>query len=342
MNATMERREGAARFRRSAGAAVAFASLLAVAGSADPVRSARNPNGDVALQRRIVLTFDDLPAQRASGLPEGRIASILPRLADELSAGEIPAIGFVNERKLRVDGELRPGRVRLLEEWLDAGLELGNHTYSHPDLHRVPLEQYLDDILHGEEVSRALVAAHGGQLRYFRHPFLHTGRDLDTKRAVERFLEERGYRVAPVTIDNSEWIFARAYDEALDRGDSELQRRLGVAYLDYMESMVAYYEDQSRALFEREIPQVLLLHANTLNADHLGALIERLHGRGYHFVDLDTVLEDPAYQSPDRYVGPAGITWLHRWALTRDVDRSLFAGEPRTPDWVEELAGIRE
>lgn len=342
MNATVDRREGAARFRCSVGAAVVLASLLGVAGSAHPVRSARNPSEDVAGQRRIVLTFDDLPAQRASRLPEGRIASILPRLADELAAGEIPAIGFVNEEKLRVDGELRAERVRLLEEWLDAGLELGNHTYSHPDLHRVPLEQYLDDILRGEEISRALVAERKGRLRYFRHPFLRTGTDLDTKQAVERFLGEHGYRVAPVTIDNSEWIFARAYDEALDRGDSELQRRLGVAYLDYMESMVAYYEDQSRALFGREIPQVLLLHANALNADHLSGLIERLRGRGYRFVDLDTALEDPAYDSPDRYVGPGGITWLHRWALSRDVDPTLFAGEPRTPDWVEQLAGIRE
>ena len=89
---------------------------------------------------------------------------------------------------------------------------------------------------------------------------------LENKIALEDFLEQHGYEVAPVTIDNSEWIFARAFDHALDQDDSNLQKRLGPEYVDYMLSMTAYYEDQSRSLFDREIPQILLLHANDLNA----------------------------------------------------------------------------
>ena len=164
----------------------------------------------------------------------------------------------------------------------------------------------------------------------------------DGHQAVEAWLSERGYRVAPVTIDNSEWIYARAYDVAADRGDRKLMTRLGGAYVDYMVEMTIYYEGQSRSLFDREIPQVLLLHANLVNALHLGQLIDRLEERGYTFIDLDSALADPAYNSPDTYSGAGGITWLHRWALTRGVDRSIFAGEPTTPEWVQELAGLRE
>ncbi len=40
--------------------------------------------------------------------------------------------------------------------------------------------------------------------------------------------------------------------------------------------------------------------------------------------------------------GSGGIAWLHRWALTRDADRSMFRGEPTTPEWVEEAAGLGE
>ena len=93
-----------------------------------------------------------------------------------------------------------------------------------------------------------------------------------------------------------------------------------------MVRMVEFYEGQSRGLFDREIPQVLLLHANALNANHLGELVTSFRQRGYQFIDLDTALEDPAYSSDDTYTGPEGITWLHRWAITRDVDRSLFRG----------------
>ena len=58
--------------------------------------------------------------------------------------------------------------------------------------------------------------------------------------------------------------------------------------------------------------------------------------------DLDEALEDSAYSSEDTYIGPGGLTWLHRWAITRDVDRSLFQGEPTTASWVQEVAGIQE
>ena len=294
------------------------------------------------VERRMAVTFDDLPAQRAQALPGVRVQAISTDLIELLVSEQVPAIGFVNEDKLYVDGVLDPTRVELLERWLEAGLELGNHTFSHPDLHRVSFDEFRRDVIRGEQVIRPLSDSRGGELRFFRHPFLHTGRDLETKLALEDFLTRRGYRVAPVTIDNSEWIFARAFDEALDRADTELQKRLSAAYVDYMEAMVVYYEGQSRALFDREIPQILLLHANALNGRNLPTLIERLRARGYEFVSLDAALADPAYRSDDTYVGPGGITWLHRWAITRDVDRSIFAGEPTTPDWVQDVAGIRE
>ena len=292
--------------------------------------------------RQMVLTFDDLPAQRAQSLPPARLVEITDGLLRVLARHEIPAIGFVNENKLESGGTVDPARVQLLERWLDAGLELGNHSYSHPDLHRLPLADFQRDVLKGEAVTRPLVESRGGKLRYFRHPFLHTGRDLETQRGLERFLAEHGYSVAPVTIDNSEWIFARAYDETLDRGDEDLRKRLGDAYVDYMERMVEYYEGQSQAILARDIPQILLLHANAINAHHLGRLIARLERRGYRFIDLETALEDPSYGSPDTYTGRGGITWLHRWAITRGVDRSTFQGEPTAPQWVQELAQIRE
>lgn len=292
--------------------------------------------------RRMALTFDDLPAQRAPGLPEERLQMITQSLLETLEQREVPAIGFVNEIKLYQDEQIVPGRVALLERWLEAGMELGNHTFSHPDLHLVSQEAFVADLRRGEEVSRSLAENHDIPYRYFRHPFLHTGRDLETKHSLEQTLGKLGYRVAPVTIDNSEWIFARAYDEALDRQDEGLQKKVGKEYIQYMLRMVRYYEDQSHGLFGREIPQVLLVHANDLNADYLDELLAALGDRGYEFIDLDLALTDPAFASADTYVGSGGITWLHRWALTRGVDGSFFKGEPITAQWVQDVAGIEE
>lgn len=314
--------------------------ILAVGVSEPSQASAQT--GVASPNRRIVLTIDDLPAQLAPGLSRERLQAITGPLLSTLQNQQVPAVGFVNEEKLYTGGKLDSSRIALLEQWLAAGFELGNHTFSHPDLHHTPLEEFQEDVLRGEKVSRPLAAVRHRPYRYFRHPFLHTGLDLENKIALEDFLEQHGYEVAPVTIDNSEWIFARAFDHALDQDDSNLQKRLGPEYVDYMLSMTAYYEDQSRSLFDREIPQILLLHANDLNARYLESLLSALAQRGYSFIDLETALEDPAYSSPDAYVGPGGITWLHRWALTRGVDRSFFAGEPTTPLWVQQLAGIEE
>jgi peptidoglycan/xylan/chitin deacetylase (PgdA/CDA1 family) len=219
-------------------------------------------------------------------------------------------------------------------------MELGNHTYSHFDLHRRPLDEFERDTVLGEEVTRPLLGERGRKLRYFRHPFLHTGRDFEVKRGLEAFLAARGYVVAPVTHDNAEWIFARAYANAGNRRDAAAQRRVVEAYIPYMEAKFDYFERQARKLFSREIPQVLLIHANSLNADTFGNLAAMMKSRGYAFIPLAQALEDPAYRSPDTFTGPGGITWLHRWALSRGGDSLVLPDEPRTPAFVLEIAGV--
>ena len=291
--------------------------------------------------RSVAVTFDDLPGATASVVGDGlpALEAMTRRLLAAVREARVPAIGFVNEGKLAPGGRREEARVALLNLWLDAGFELGNHTYSHLDLNHTPLSDFENDVRRGEEVTRALLKDRGKSLRYFRHPFLHTGRDLPTKVGLEAFLKARGCRVAPVTHDNGEWIFARAYAAAIQRGDTAAASKIAESYVPYMDAKFDYFERQSQALFGREIPQVLLIHANSLNADTFAALAAMMKMRGYSFVPLDRALEDSAYLSPDTYTGAAGITWLHRWALTRGPGLVL-PEEPQVPDWVMKEAGV--
>lgn len=284
-----------------------------------------------ASQRRMAITVDDLPVGPPSVHSLDEQTAITEDLLAVFERFSVPAIGFVNEDKLEVEGEVDPARVALLERWLEAGLELGNHGHAHLDLHRVEPERWMTDVLEGQRVLVPLLAGRGLEPRFFRHPFLHTGTSLEVKTRTEEFLAARGYRVAPVTIDNQEWVFGGAYARA---GAEAEKRRLGEAYVEYMEAMVAYYESQSRQILGEEIPQILLIHAYRLNADWLDELLERLVGRGYRFISLEEALEHPAFESPDRFVGTGGITWLHRWAITRGMPGSTFAGEPELPGWL--------
>ena len=103
------------------------------------------------------------------------------------------------------------------------------------------------------------------------------------------------------------------------------------AYLDYMERKLAYFESQSLKLLGREMPQIMLIHANRLNADHLESLLAMLQKRGYQFVSVENVLRDQAFSLGDTFTGRGGISCLHRWAWTRNVDKAFFAGEARGP-----------
>ncbi|HET6960355.1 MAG TPA: polysaccharide deacetylase family protein [Vicinamibacterales bacterium] len=292
-----------------------------------------------AAARSVAVTFDDLPI--AGVLPRDIDASrdLTRKLLGAVAAHHVPTIGFVNEDKLNAaNGVVDTQRVDLLKRWLEAGLELGNHSYSHADLHATALDAFESDVLKGERVTRELMQERGLRLRYFRHPYLHTGRDLEKKAQFERFLAEHGYRVAPVTIDNDEYVFAGAYDRSLARGNASLAARIADAYVPYMESKVEFFERNSRDLFGREIPEVLLVHANMLNAERFGDLASMFERRGYRFITLERALEDEAYRSPDTFVGTGGITWIHRWALTRGMPKTFYAGEPEAPAFVADAA----
>jgi len=105
----------------------------------------------------------------------------------------------------------------------------------------------------GEIITKKLMQAKGKTPRFFRHPYLHTGLSLPVKEGLNKFLFDTGYTIAPVTMDNDDYIFSRAYDLAFDKNDKRLMREIGAAYVPYLESKADYWERQSVKLFNREI-----------------------------------------------------------------------------------------
>jgi hypothetical protein len=175
------------------------------------------------------------------------------------------------------------------------------------------------------------MSARGRRLRYFRYPFLHVGEDLSKRRAFEAFLTGRGYVVAAVTIDNDEFVFAAAYDEALRRRDAATATKIADEYFRHVDQVCSFFEEVSRRVTGREMPQVLLLHANALNADHVSGVAELLVRRGYRFVPLEEALSDPAYRLPDDFVGSPGNSWFNHWEIT--AGRAPVATPP-PPAWI--------
>lgn len=281
-------------------------------------------------QREIVITIDDLPAANANVMTGQEIVDMTAKLLATLRDQKVPAVGFVNEKKLYKFGEV-DDRIKALSMWVDSGFELGNHTFSHASLNRVGLKEWEEEVVRGETVTRLLLTQHNMKLRYFRHPYLDVGRDLQTRREAEAFLVDRGYRIAPITMDAWDWMYAGVYEDARKRGDAALEQQLVSSYLSYTSAVFDYYEKFSKDLIGYEPPQILLLHGNWLEADHIGELLDLLRKRGYRFVTLQDALGDPAYSMPDQYVGEAGTNWLDHWAITRGQPPR---NTPVFPQWV--------
>ncbi|HEV2664852.1 MAG TPA: polysaccharide deacetylase family protein, partial [Blastocatellia bacterium] len=107
-------------------------------------------------RRVMAVTIDDLPYVNPAQLP------YLPnarRATDDilraLKSHRAAAVGFVNEGKLQGLGEVED-RTGLLKQWVDAGMTLGNHTYSHADFNALTVEQFQEEIIKGEVVTRKL------------------------------------------------------------------------------------------------------------------------------------------------------------------------------------------
>jgi peptidoglycan/xylan/chitin deacetylase (PgdA/CDA1 family) len=293
---------------------------------------AQSPN------RTVAITIDDLPVVSTRRDIENR-REITKKLLAHIKHAKVPAIGFVNENKLYAGENRDENQIDLLRMWLDAGLELGNHTYSHRSLNTIPLADYEADLLKGETITRELLSRRKKTPRYFRHPFLQTGRTMEIKQQFDKFLRDHGYSIAPITFDNADYIFSRAYDNAFDKKDVALMKRVGEAYVPYMEAKLEYWERQSTKLFGREITQTLLIHANFINSDYFDDLAAMFRRRGYKFVTLEEALMDDAYRLPDTYIGPAGISWLHRWAREKGKE-FIIPDEPKVPEFVLKASGF--
>ncbi|MFZ4622500.1 MAG: polysaccharide deacetylase family protein, partial [Bacteroidota bacterium] len=215
-------------------------------------------------EKCVAITMDDLPLNIASKVNNKELRRVTLRLLEQIDNYGVPVTAFVNEEKLIVDGWRDAERVKILKLWLDKDVDLGNHTFAHKSQNQVPVAEAKEDILKGERTIKELLAAKDEVPKYFRHPFLQTGRDSITRASITSFLDSLGYTIAPVTIDNAEWIFSSAYDKAIAQSDSMKMDSIGQEYLSYMQKKLRYYEWMSDTLFHRQIRQILLIHANRL------------------------------------------------------------------------------
>ncbi|MGA7829857.1 MAG: polysaccharide deacetylase family protein [Terracidiphilus sp.] len=237
----------------------------------------------------VALTFDDLPA--AGSLPPGQNRTkIATALTAELKANHLEGTyGFVNAIKLEND----PDAQQALRIWIDAGMNIGNHTWSHIALTRNTAEAFENEIA----LDEPALAQYGGtrDWHWFRYPYLWEGDTLEKRHAVRSYLHEHGYRVAQVTLDFEDYAWNDAYGRCSAKPDAEAIAWLKQSYLENATEYIKLGREEEHIAFGHEISNVLLLHATAFTTLMLPDLLHLLRKAGFRFDSLPQVEKNAAY-----------------------------------------------
>lgn len=307
--------------------------IIRAAVTAAVLASAAAPAQDREAAWEVAVTIDDIPMAGLFCNPADA-AVVNRKMLDTLAQYKVQATAFFTPGS-PCGGTAQTTPAALGALWRAAGHTIGNHSFGHPDYNRTAIVDYLAHAQRGHEALEPTLVRTRQRGRWYRPPYLHAGADPARLRSLLHWMGRRGYRMGVVTLDNQEWVYARAYDQALAKGDPARAGAIATAYLEHMQASAAYYRALSRTLYDRDIPQVLLIHVNRLNADRLGDLLATYARSGARFISMERATADPVYGQPETYVGERGLSWLQRWALARGIQPQP---EPREAEWVARAA----
>lgn len=244
----------------------------------------------------VAFTFDDGPRLAPTPLlsPEERNAALLSALEKH----QVTAALFVTAG----NGADRPEGLALARAWGEAGHAVGNHTVTHLDLNgsAVTLKQYQDEILACDAIIRQLP----GYRPWFRFTFLREGDTPEKRDGMRDYLKTLGYRNARVSLDTSDWRLDAALIATLKGNPSADVAPFRAAYLAHLRQRAEAYSELSRKLFGRDIPQVLLLHHNLINALFLDDAIRQFKDLGWTIVSPEEAYRDFVYELEPQRLAP--------------------------------------
>jgi peptidoglycan-N-acetylglucosamine deacetylase len=250
----------------------------------------------------VAFTLDDLGTTGSDAVE--KIAKAL------LQAGVPEAYGFlIGSRAL--DDRDNEESVRV---WVRAGYQIGNHTFSHKELSEVTAEFFENDIL-ADEAALKQFAPPDADWHWFRYPNLSEGDSMAKKQAVRAFLHDmpdgRNYRIAQVTVDYADWLFDAAYGRCLKQGQTDRVEWLKRLYLDKAMYSFAEAQRNARQLFDRDIPQIFLVHYSRFTGEVMPDLLAALKAQGARFITLEEAQSDPVFDTDSGIALPHGDNFLN-------------------------------
>ncbi|WP_133134194.1 polysaccharide deacetylase family protein [Legionella santicrucis] len=122
-----------------------------------------------AYAMQIAITLDDLPENGllTTGITRVQVAD---KIMNTLQKHHIQGVyGFVNGKPLISD----PEKFTILKNWIASGQLLANHGYSHLDLAKTSVDEYLLDLEKNEPILSTFMGEQN--FHFYRYPYLSEG-----------------------------------------------------------------------------------------------------------------------------------------------------------------------
>lgn len=228
----------------------------------------------LAQKKMIAITIDDLPF-----VGEARNFH-LNMMINTMVTQQVTATGFIIAKEVHNDN------WDMLHKFRDAGFGLGSHTYSHANLNKLETKEYFQEIKKADKILSPVLT----EPKYFRYPYLamSSGSKRDD---VLCYLAKKNYQVAPITIDSKDFVFNQRLLSVPELDRRGYLNELKSFYLDFIWQQTLKAEAHTQYHHNSDQAQILLIHANLLNAYVLPDIINLYKEKGYSFVSLEDALK---------------------------------------------------
>jgi peptidoglycan/xylan/chitin deacetylase (PgdA/CDA1 family) len=276
---------------------------------------------------KISITIDDVPNTKKFRADHYR--SLLLETLDSLN---IPIAIFINEGLIYRTIDTAQN-LMLLEEWAKRNfITLGNHTFSHLRYSDVTFDDFKKDFEKGEIISRQLSNKFNKTLETFRFPYNDLGIDSIHQAKMDSFLTSMAYKIAPFTVESSDWMFNAVYEHYISNSEYEQAAKIGALYVSKTIEYVHFFDSLSQSIYGRNVNQIYLCHDNSINSKYLKEIIVALESEDYEFVSIKDAIIDPAYNQSIVYYKKWGISWFYRWMTDSNIRMKWMKMEPEISD----------
>lgn len=224
-----------------------------------------------ASANEIAFSFDDAP-RGDEAIFTGRQRA--DKLIEVLLKHKIQAVFFVNPERFRYDD-----RKDRIIQYAKAGHLIANHTYSHPDIKKIKVENYFDEISLADELLQEFPT----YTKWFRFPYLREGETTEVRDQIRSHLRRSGYINGYVTVDNYDYFINDLVQAAISSGHKVNLNRACRMLADLMWDGIQFYDEVAKRHIGK-VKHVLLMHENDIEALCLDKLIDKLKRSGWRII----------------------------------------------------------